>query len=188
MRDDIFFFKQKTAYEWRISDWSSDMCSSDLNAAVASSPKGRRGVIGTVISFPKLPAISIRLGGCGLNDLPLVASAFLLGAKSMPRDCDCRPSIGYSCIDGKMGAGRLARSSKKPAAPTVSATRTLRFLAGSRRLHSPSIPIRNEPDRWKGQDNAEYRGVSDHRPGRSEERRVGKEWVSTCRSWWSPVP
>src|SRR3546814_5124552 len=64
----------------------------------------------------------------------------LLGAKSMPRDCDCRPSIGYSCIDGKMGAGRLARSSKKPAAPTVSATRTLRFLAGSRRLHSPSIP------------------------------------------------
>src|SRR3546814_8064165 len=32
----IFFFKQKTAYEMRISDWSSDVCSSDLigNAAV----------------------------------------------------------------------------------------------------------------------------------------------------------
>src|SRR3546814_20624459 len=26
----FFFFKQKTAYEMRISDWSSDMCSSDL--------------------------------------------------------------------------------------------------------------------------------------------------------------
>src|SRR3546814_1877188 len=26
----IFFFKQKTAYEMRISDWSSDVCSSDL--------------------------------------------------------------------------------------------------------------------------------------------------------------
>src|SRR3546814_3880062 len=26
----IFFFKQKTAYELRISDWSSDVCSSDL--------------------------------------------------------------------------------------------------------------------------------------------------------------
>src|SRR3546814_9560329 len=26
----IFFFKQKTAYEVRISDWSSDVCSSDL--------------------------------------------------------------------------------------------------------------------------------------------------------------
>src|SRR3546814_5764451 len=26
----LFFFKQKTAYEFRISDWSSDVCSSDL--------------------------------------------------------------------------------------------------------------------------------------------------------------
>src|SRR3546814_7315491 len=29
----IFFFKQKTAYEMRISDWSSDVCSSDLRGA-----------------------------------------------------------------------------------------------------------------------------------------------------------
>src|SRR3546814_18487052 len=28
----FFFFKQKTAYEMRISDWSSDVCSSDLGA------------------------------------------------------------------------------------------------------------------------------------------------------------
>src|SRR3546814_12336587 len=28
----VFFFKQKTAYEMRISDWSSDVCSSDLKA------------------------------------------------------------------------------------------------------------------------------------------------------------
>src|SRR3546814_4989468 len=28
----FFFFKQKTAYEMRISDWSSDVCSSDLRA------------------------------------------------------------------------------------------------------------------------------------------------------------
>src|SRR3546814_3226447 len=27
---EVFFFKQKTAYEMRISDWSSDVCSSDL--------------------------------------------------------------------------------------------------------------------------------------------------------------
>src|SRR3546814_9938529 len=27
----LFFFKQKTAYEMRISDWSSDVCSSDLH-------------------------------------------------------------------------------------------------------------------------------------------------------------
>src|SRR3546814_8397260 len=32
--DCMFFFKQKTAYEMRISDWSSDVCSSDLAAPV----------------------------------------------------------------------------------------------------------------------------------------------------------
>src|SRR3546814_10907868 len=70
------FFKQKTAYEMRISDWSSDVCSSDL-------------------------------------------------------------------------AGRAAAA------------------AGS------------------GADDA---GADDEGPGRSEERRVGKECVSTCRSRWSPYP
>src|SRR3546814_1843349 len=35
----VFFFKQKTAYETRISDWSSDVCSSDLPAQL---PAGRR--------------------------------------------------------------------------------------------------------------------------------------------------
>src|SRR3546814_6934127 len=33
----LFFFKQKTAYEMRISDWSSDVCSSDLQVAAAVS-------------------------------------------------------------------------------------------------------------------------------------------------------
>src|SRR3546814_3882770 len=32
----MFFFKQKTAYEMRISDWSSDVCSSDLAFGAAS--------------------------------------------------------------------------------------------------------------------------------------------------------
>src|SRR3546814_8967027 len=41
----FFFFKQKTAYELRISDWSSDVCSSDLRARlplpVAAGEHGR---------------------------------------------------------------------------------------------------------------------------------------------------
>src|SRR3546814_6312159 len=32
----FFFFKQKTAYEMRISDWSSDVCSSDLSNSIVS--------------------------------------------------------------------------------------------------------------------------------------------------------
>src|SRR3546814_3990503 len=40
----IFFFKQKTAYEMRISDWSSDVCSSDLPAGVYMAELGgKRG-------------------------------------------------------------------------------------------------------------------------------------------------
>src|SRR3546814_9833298 len=34
----FFFFKQKTAYEMRISDWSSDVCSSDLLRRVRGRP------------------------------------------------------------------------------------------------------------------------------------------------------
>src|SRR3546814_16330061 len=35
----FFFFKQKTAYEVRISDWSSDVCSSDLLLVTHDHPK-----------------------------------------------------------------------------------------------------------------------------------------------------
>src|SRR3546814_7082306 len=38
----VFFFKQKTAYEMRISDWSSDVCSSDLRARIG---EGRGEVV-----------------------------------------------------------------------------------------------------------------------------------------------
>src|SRR3546814_9503036 len=36
----FFFFKQKTAYEMRISDWSSDVCSSDLRGDLVRAPAG----------------------------------------------------------------------------------------------------------------------------------------------------
>src|SRR3546814_9646651 len=42
----FFFFKQKTAYEMRISDWSSDVCSSDLgDAAGLAVQQGARHVV-----------------------------------------------------------------------------------------------------------------------------------------------
>src|SRR3546814_10637217 len=45
----LFFCKQKTAYEMRISDWSSDVCSSDLKSdapgrAISSMGNGRSGM------------------------------------------------------------------------------------------------------------------------------------------------
>src|SRR3546814_9953194 len=39
----FLFFKQKTAYEMRISDWSSDVCSSDLEAEAEIGPSQQGG-------------------------------------------------------------------------------------------------------------------------------------------------
>src|SRR3546814_7640033 len=56
----FFFFKQKTAYEMRISDWSSDVCSSDLRAVVGL----RRGRIGETRILADV-AENAREGGLG---------------------------------------------------------------------------------------------------------------------------
>src|SRR3546814_9740360 len=37
----FFFFKQKTAYDMRISDWSSDVCSSDLSGGIGCAGRNR---------------------------------------------------------------------------------------------------------------------------------------------------
>src|SRR3546814_1617139 len=54
----FFFFKQKTAYEMRISDWSSDVCSSDLEdraddrAACPPQPVDRHTQAAMVVAAP----------------------------------------------------------------------------------------------------------------------------------------
>src|SRR3546814_7658579 len=95
----VFFFKQKTAYEMRISDWSSDVCSSDLDGDrhAASRTRGRGS------------------GGDG-------------------RPCAC-----------------VRRPADRRAAPD--------FVIAAEQVCAPS---------------------------RSDERRVGNECVSTCRSGWAP--
>src|SRR3546814_3338900 len=70
---DFFFFKQKTAYEMRSSDWSSDVCSSDLDArqavrigmqaeqggALGAQRSGVHGAIGIAFDMdqPALPGV-----------------------------------------------------------------------------------------------------------------------------------
>src|SRR3546814_2559878 len=94
----FFFFKQKTAYEMRISDWSSDVCSSDLAHWEASR-------VSTILAVTPLLSIA-----------------------------------AVTLVNGFW--------------PTL---------------------IRPEHVTWLG-----FTGA------RSEERRVGKECVSRCRSRWSP--
>src|SRR3546814_1265052 len=73
----FFFFKQKTAYEMRISDWSSDVCSSDLSVLRVRRPNlGAPGLTGIVrIGDVPLPTYDLALIVIG----PLVlASLWLL--------------------------------------------------------------------------------------------------------------
>src|SRR3546814_8574634 len=101
----FFFFKQKTAYEMRISDWSSDVCSSDLI------------------------------------------------------DLDTRGQAG------NQAAGR--------------------WIAGKPDLHRYALDHANEVSRRiVCGEQAEGRPAAGCK-ARSEERRVGKECVSTCRSRWA---
>src|SRR3546814_10954705 len=66
----IFFFKQKTAYEMRISDWSSDVCSSDLIMAlpaIQNLPAGVREVkFGETEFFEELVTNFVLAVGAGI--------------------------------------------------------------------------------------------------------------------------
>src|SRR3546814_16220902 len=64
----FFFFKQKTAYEMRISDWSSDVCSSDLIARLGVLFDRARagqllGVQGQVMRSPPMLTIPVLMDG-----------------------------------------------------------------------------------------------------------------------------
>src|SRR3546814_998543 len=58
----FFFFKQKTAYEMRISDWSSNVCSSDLNVIEADHGK-LKILIKPVRGFKSIPTAYATIKG-----------------------------------------------------------------------------------------------------------------------------
>src|SRR3546814_962700 len=89
----FFFFKQKTAYEMRISDWSSDVCSSDLGYA-----------IGQIVSNVATNATDI-FQGLDVTQLGNVVGAFIgneLGAAVGNWD-EIGEQLGSS-IGGSLGA------------------------------------------------------------------------------------
>src|SRR3546814_6558156 len=117
----FFFFKQKTAYEMRISDWSSDVCSSDLGqvAALAVRSQGRLGSIDRV-----------------------------------------RAEDGELLVDDPQ-------------------LRVCRLGLAHDRSNTPAV-------RTVVVEELDERDVTVGIATRSDERRVGKECVSACRSRWSP--
>src|SRR3546814_3489561 len=87
----VFFFKQKTAYEMRISDWSSDVCSSDLMATFAEVQHRLRQQLAETIS-PLLQGVT----RVALLEFPPHAnvgdSAIWLGDRSEER------RVGKECV------------------------------------------------------------------------------------------
>src|SRR3546814_4846024 len=68
----FFFFKQKTAYEMRISDWSSDVCSSDLLCGtILAQPPCR-----TCAQTPRNELLTI--AGCTVRPIRLVRRSMIL--------------------------------------------------------------------------------------------------------------
>src|SRR3546814_4135850 len=73
-----FLFKQKTAYEMRISDWSSDVCSSDLSVNIPSAgriPGGASVEQAVATGFADSPSLTFNLAEADLTTALRVADA-----------------------------------------------------------------------------------------------------------------
>src|SRR3546814_8793549 len=170
----FFFFKQKTAYEMRISDWRSDVCSSDLatenrelTAALGIDQRrlftsvfalgaGLAGLAGA-LELPRHPA---SLG----MDLGVIVEVFVVtvvgGMGSVPGAFIAAVLIGELRAFGIL------------AFPNITIVLIFLFMAAV--LIVRPWGLLGRPETPGG--------------GRisSEARRVGKECVSKCRSRWSP--
>src|SRR3546814_17461854 len=78
------FFKQKTAYELLISDWNSDVCSSDLGDDARRDAGGDR--------------LLEQLGRAGARDEPADRRAFPCAARAVERDA---PAPGYRLVGAR---------------------------------------------------------------------------------------
>src|SRR3546814_19793842 len=74
----FFFFKQKTAYDMRISDWSSDVCSSDLAAGTTSKPTTSWPALARLraIGRPMLPRPRNPMRAIAASPIPAILVAF----------------------------------------------------------------------------------------------------------------
>src|SRR3546814_2460310 len=97
----IFFFKQKTAYEMRISDWSSDVCSSDLIEG-RSDAQALIELMQQALTRP----FALKLGESGDAIEVEVGASF--GLAMFPRDGDNEHQL-ISCADARMYAAKNAR-------------------------------------------------------------------------------
>src|SRR3546814_5582966 len=79
----VFFFKQKTAYEMRISDWSSDVCSSDLITLPLLSPTLLfASVVLTISAFQSFGQIDLLTQGGPLDSTRVIVYSIFSDARA----------------------------------------------------------------------------------------------------------
>src|SRR3546814_15477317 len=151
----LFFFKQKTAYEMRMSDWSSDVCSSDLFRTI-----GADDVAAAVDHHLR----RVDVAQAELGNIVALALGVLCGGEGiLPADVvpvvDVERQRQHARLVGQLSEQRIGRRTGAAALRGEQLDHYWASLAGfgAQRQHC-----------------------------RSEERRGGKEWGSTCRSRWSP--
>src|SRR3546814_5169662 len=167
-----FLFKQKTSYEVRISDWSSDVCSSDLaaldrygrldvlvnNAGTAHRNKPMTEV--TEEEFDRIFAVNVKaIYLAALEAIPLLRAQ------------------GGGCI---VNTSSTAALRPRPGLTVYNASK------GAVNVLTKSMAVELATDRIRVNAVCPVTGETALLETRSEERRVGKECVSTCRSRWSP--
>src|SRR3546814_3253336 len=88
----FFFFKQKTAYEMRISDWSSDVCSSDLQEERCPMPSALDLRLETAYNLITGPGGPIEVGSVERfgRPLPFIRSEERRVGKECVRTCRSR--------------------------------------------------------------------------------------------------
>src|SRR3546814_5360907 len=88
-----FFFMQNTAYEMRISDWSSDVCSSDLSTGVIETHLIPYAQFCGIPPAPSALAFGILMG---VNTLAMVAAGWLTDRMNRARSEERR--VGKECV------------------------------------------------------------------------------------------
>src|SRR3546814_7104921 len=92
----FFFFKQKTEYEMRISDWSSDVCSSDLISILGSGGISQRAATAGANIIPAVASAKIQrqLIGDLVSDLAIKCLVLVFDVRRRERDAR---GIGGEC-------------------------------------------------------------------------------------------
>src|SRR3546814_11760011 len=107
----VFLFKQKTAYEMRISDWSSDVCSSDLDSHLVGPDIVAVGGGGLFFQIDRLDRHADRICGRPVHGLMVLYRPPILPAERLA-SASLRPVTATRKCQGKSPVTKVSTDRK----------------------------------------------------------------------------